>query len=111
MEENKESLMQKVIRGYEKIAFGKIHDAVRLVYSEEISPRTLKGLDLMCVSEIKRLKDGAVEVKFYDRLEALRCMSELDNESDSTGDFLKALEDGARALEEKENTAQRGEKP
>jgi len=86
--------------GYEKIAFGEIHDPVRLLFCEDISLRALKRMNLFNIAEIKRPKGGGMEIKFFDRLKALQHMQEMDAEKDNTGGFFKALEEGARILEE-----------
>ncbi len=88
----------KVLEGYEKIAFGSIADSVRLLFCEDISYRALKNLDLFSVSEIKRAKGGAMEIKFFDRLKALECMENYSMTNSLNPNFYKALLDGAKAL-------------
>ena len=39
--------------GFRRLAFGGIHDAVRLLFCEDVNPRTLKNMDLFAVSEIR----------------------------------------------------------
>lgn len=58
--------------GFHRLAFGGIHDAVRLLFCEDVNPRTLKNMDLFAVSEIRRPKNGGMEIRFFDRIEALR---------------------------------------
>ena len=60
--------------GYERLAFGSIADAVKLLYMEDPPPDTLEKMDFFPISEIKRPKDGAMEIKFFDRLQALECL-------------------------------------
>ena len=63
------SCRKRVLLGYERLAFGSTSDAFRLLMSEgELDVQTL---DLYNVSEIKKPKDGAMEIKFFDRLKAL----------------------------------------
>ncbi len=63
---------QLVAEGLRKLAFGDINDAVRLAFSEELpSPQELEGMNLLNISEIKRVKGGGVEIKIFDRLKAL----------------------------------------
>lgn len=64
--------------GFRRLAFGGIHDAVRLLFCEDVNPRTLKNMDLFAVSEIRRPKNGGMEIRFFDRIEALRLLSELE---------------------------------
>lgn len=57
--------------GYQRLAFGSICDAISLLYKSDPSKEDLEGMDLFLVSEIKRPKDGSMEIKFFDRLKAL----------------------------------------
>lgn len=62
----------RVLTGLHKLAFGKVNDAVRLVFTEELpTQEELDGMNLFNVSEIKRDKGGGVEVRFFDRQKAL----------------------------------------
>ena len=88
--------------GFRRLAFGSIGDAARLLFTEKIDPRMLKKMDLFSVSEIKRNKDGAIEVKFFDRMEALRMLHELEKDSSASTGFLAAIESGAAALQAKQ---------
>ena len=49
----------------------RIDDALRLMFETEHDPRRLGEMDLFTVSEIKRNRDGMLEIKFFDRLKAL----------------------------------------
>jgi len=65
-------LRREVIDGYRRLAFGSNRGALRLMFSDEtLSRSTLEKLNSFNVSSIKRDKSGAVEIKFYDRLDAL----------------------------------------
>ena len=83
--------------GFRRLAFGGIHDAVRLLFCEEVNPRTLKNMDLFAVSEIRRPKNGGMEIRFFDRIEALRLLSELGTGAQA---LLSAIESGAAALKD-----------
>lgn len=90
--------------GLSRLAFGSVSDAVKLI-SEDISTLNVKGLDLFNVSEIKRVKGGGVEIKFFDRLEALEKLLELEENFSRTAtaeSFFKAL--GKSADSTSENT-------
>lgn len=70
--------------GLKQLAFGKCNDAVFLAFAEELPPPSLiENLDLFNVSEIKRVKGGGVEIKLFDRLEALEKLYEIENSSES----------------------------
>ena len=86
--------------GFRRLAFGSIKDAVRLLLSEKVNPQVLKKMDLFSVSEIRKSKNGDIEIKFFDRMQALQKLSEL--ESTEGGGLLSAIENGAAALRQKE---------
>ena len=89
---------QLAISGYERLAFGSIADAVTLLYMENPTAKELKGMDLFSVSEIRRPKDGSMEIKFFDRLKALEKLKE-NSQTDSGADSVyEAILAGARAL-------------
>ena len=90
--------------GFERLAFGDVTDAVRLLFAEEINPRTLKKMDLFNVAEIKRMKGGGMEIKFADRLKALQCLEQLQPESDSGNALYQALEASASMLREEDGS-------
>lgn len=86
--------------GYERLALGSISDAIKLLYCEKLSDEELQKLDLTNVAEIKKPKDGAMEIKFFDRLKALEKLSEFDRENvKKTGSIFEAIKNSARALE------------
>lgn len=95
----KKNIKEAVLEGYRHLAFGDISGPVKLLFAEKITPQMLKKMDLFRVSEIKSVKGGGMEIKFYDRFEALKLMLELDDQDDGDG-FLRALEQGAAALRE-----------
>ncbi len=90
----------RVLEGYERIAFGDVSDPVRLLFCEDGAAPALKRMDLFSVAEIKRPKGGGMEIKFFDRIRALQCMQELGEEDDPACGFYQALEQGAEALGE-----------
>lgn len=70
--------------GLKQLAFGKCNDAVFLAFADELPPPSvIEKLDLFNVSEIKRVKGGGVEIKLFDRLEALEKLYEIENSSES----------------------------
>ena len=66
----------ELLAGYRKLAFGSGADALRLLFGS-VPPDELDALDLFNVSEIKKPKDGALEIKFFDRLRALERLQQL----------------------------------
>ena len=88
--------------GYERLAFGSISDAVSLLYLKNPTTQDLQEMDLYCVSEIKRLKDGLMEIKFFDRFKALQKLTEDANpevcEKGKTPSVYDAIILGAQAI-------------
>lgn len=82
-----------------RLAFGNIQDAVALLFeSEENILNTLPELDLFNVSEIKRPKNGGMEIKFFDRLKAFEKLREMvtpAGNGNSPASFYEALERSA----------------
>lgn len=81
----------QVMAGLERLAFGSCNDAARLVFAaDSLSPAELAKLDLFGVSEIKRDKNGGVEVKLCDRQKAMEQILSYSNhtESQSQADAL-----------------------
>lgn len=89
----------EILQGFRKLAFADVRDPVRLLFCDEIKPSLLKKLDLSSIAEIKRPKGGGMEIKFYDKLRALECMSRLYQDSnDNDCGIYEALERGSEAL-------------
>ena len=87
-----ETAAAEIRAGYRKLAFGSGTDALRLLFGE-VPPERFDSLDLFNVSEIKKPKDGALEIKFFDRLKALEHLQQLENGSsnDPALSFYEAL--------------------
>ncbi len=89
---HREALGGRAYVGYERLAFGGIADAIRLMYCENPMNENLNDYDLFNVAEIKRLKDNTMEMKFFDRLKALEKLSEIgSDENNGVTAFYKAL--------------------
>lgn len=99
-DERKKGLSVHACSGYERLAFGSIADAVSLMFCENPTQRELERLDLFNVAEIKRPKEGAMEIKFFDRLRALEKLEQLENnDTKKAPEFYQALINGAKAIE------------
>lgn len=85
--------------GYQRLAFGSICDAVSLLYKSNPSPDELADMDLFLVSEIKRPKDGSMEIKFFDRLKALEKLSAEKEEQGEAMQLFDAIDRSAGAVE------------
>ncbi len=77
--------------GYYRLAFGSIADAVSLLYRSEATAQELEQMDLFLVSEIKRPKDGTLEIKFFDRLKALEHLEQNSDEDTTAMSFFDAI--------------------
>ena len=97
----RKSMAKMAAVGYQRLAFGSIADAVSLLYMESPTPDALRKMDLFSVSEIKRPKDGSMEIKFFDRMKALEKLSEGES-GDGAMTFYEAICRSAQALKEKE---------
>lgn len=87
--------------GYQRLAFGNIADAVSLLYMDKPSKEELEKMDLFSVSEIKKPKDGAMEIKFFDKLKALEKLEILSTGKDKEiNPFYEALKAGVDILSE-----------
>ena len=106
--QKKKNLLYKACRGYEKLAFGSVSDAIKLIYSENISMDTINHMDLFNVAEIKKPREGTLEIKFFDRFKALEKLQQLDflnvNQNNS---FYDAIEKSIKALNLTEPSTQR----
>lgn len=84
--------------GYQRLAFGGISDALRLLFTQTPTPEQLEQMDLFMISEIKRNKDGMLEIKFFDRLKALEKLgSKVENTAGVAG-LMDAIGRGAENL-------------
>ena len=106
---NEETLRrEEVIAGYRRLAFGTGNDALRLLFCEQPSPEELAALDIFNVSDIKRPKGGGLEIRFFDRCEALLRLEAMDG-SASGMDGAKAFYE-AIAQSVKNEKSERNEK-
>jgi len=100
LDEMRKAKTADISAGLRRAAFGSIADAIRLMFDENLNPEELDGLDLFCVSEIKRPKGGGMEIKFIDRLKALeklQSLAETEREADKNP-FVEAIEKSAKAV-------------
>ena len=84
-------LSAMAVIGYQRLAFGSAADAASLLFEENPSRETLGKMDLFIASEIRRPKDGAMEIKFFDRARALEKLASLSMERESSGSLYDAI--------------------
>lgn len=91
--------------GLSRLAFGSVNDAVSLIFDDCVTQEKIMKADLFNVSEIKRVKGGGVEMKFWDRQKALEKLVELAPELKEVSDadrFLQAVYGGSADMSEYE---------
>lgn len=91
--------------GLSRLAFGSINDAAALLFADEPTREEVLSADLFNVSEIKKVKGGGVEMKFFDRQKALEKLVELDpelKEVSAAQEFLNAVYGGSQDMDETE---------
>jgi len=73
------------------------------LYLEKPTRKELQEMDLFCISEIKKPKDGSVEIKFFDRLKALQQLFEEQKvcEQKTESPIMEAIAAGALALSQR----------
>lgn len=100
VDKQREATQKDIAIGYRRLAFGCVSDAVRLLFSDEVSHEEIEKMDLFNISEIKRKKGGDIEIKFFDRLKALEKLEDLwsTQREDEESSLFSAIEKGARAL-------------
>lgn len=99
-QKKRKNFLYRAFCGYEKLAFGSINDAVSLLFSKNLKPDEIENLDLFNVSEIK-IRDGSLEIKFFDRLRALEKLQQIDFADNSkTSFFYDAIEKGTEVFNE-----------
>lgn len=83
------------LSGLEKLADGKINDIMRIMFSaDKPDSDDIDKINFMSVSEIKRDKDGGIQVKFFDRQAAFETLYKFASESTSNSEaenFLRNL--------------------
>ncbi|MDO4731203.1 MAG: terminase small subunit [Clostridia bacterium] len=85
--------------GYERLAYGRVSDCIKLLFSQSADSDDFDNMDFFNIAEVKKLKDGAMEIKFFDRFKALDRLNELDErELSETPSIYKALQKSANAL-------------
>lgn len=99
-------LRQSVIAGLTRLAFANTNDAIKLIFeSKEELQEHIEQLDLFHIAEIK-VKEGSLEIKFFDRFKALQQLTELlqlQTDAQDVNEFYKALEFSAKSISKDES--------
>lgn len=97
--QKKKNLLYKACRGYEKLAFGGVSDAIKLIYCQNISLDEICKMDLFNVSEIRKPRDGMLEIKFFDRFKALEKLQQVNFlNANQNMSFYNAIENSIKSL-------------
>ena len=100
----KRVLPQLAAAGYYRMAFGGVADALKLLYTENPTDEQLSEMDLFMISEIKKPKDGMLEIKFFDRLKALEKLESKSEADAGVSNLFDAIGQGAKAVSEIEQS-------
>lgn len=104
-DQKKKNLLYMACSGYERLAFGNISDAIKLVFAENLDLIKIEEMDFFNVAEIKKLKDGAMEVKFFDRIKALEKLQQMNfTEQKQALSFYNAIERGTNIFSADDQT-------
>lgn len=106
LDENFAVKPQEISGGYRLLALGDCTDAFRLLFCDEAPVESeLEKMNLLNISEIKRPKNGGIEIKFFDRLKALEKLSDLSSASkdNSAIPFYDVIERSAAAIRDDED--------
>ena len=74
-------LKDSVAMGLYRLAFGDVNEIVKTVLDENSDLSGIMTANLFNVSEVKRVKGGGVEVKFFDRQKALEKLLEISEKN------------------------------
>lgn len=94
----KQNFSIKAEIGYERLAFGEVSDSIKLIFTKDLDKNQIKNMNFFNISEIKKLKDGTIEIKFFDRMKALEKLHqiEINRSENEVLPFYSALENGIK---------------
>ncbi len=93
---------KRVLLGYERLAFGSTADAFKLLMDNASPEMLAENMNLFNVAEIKKPKDGAMEIKFFDRIKALEHLGDIPEDEEKAVAFYDVLSDCAKSLKRSE---------
>ena len=93
----REECRAALLQWMERLAAGKVNDAVKLAFLDNEQIDAIDALDLSALTEFKRNHNGTVEIKLTDRLTVLERLISLLNcgGSNQAVALYQALEKGA----------------
>lgn len=97
-------MLSSIVTGLNRLAFASSADSLKLMLCDrDFLMSHLDELDLFHISEIKIPKEGAIEIKFFDRFKAFDKLLEISRFSEgnnNAAEFFTALEQSAKSLSE-----------
>jgi len=95
-ENSEKEFLEKV----ETLAFCRSNDAVKLAFLGEDALKRIDKLDLSALTELHRLSNGTVEMKFVDRAKLLELLQRAVERKSGTGvaELLSAIDSAAQRL-------------
>lgn len=93
-EETRDAFRMELLRRMEKLAEGKVNDAVKLAFLDGERMEEIDRLDLTALTEFKRSGNGTVEFKLINRLAVLEKLLDLMGGGGDRADaFFRALDE------------------
>lgn len=98
----KDAFRTALLERMERLAGGRVNDAVKLAFLDSERMDEIDRLDLSALTEFKRSGNGTVEIKLTDRLAALeKLLAMLEGGENAKAEaFYQALEGGAKPRED-----------
>ncbi len=97
-------LQSLAVAGLTRLAFGSAADCVKLLLLyPEMESNEIQKLDLFLLSEVKKTKDGGMELKLFDRfkaLEKLLSVPDAGKGDEGLNSFYQAMSAAGEQLEE-----------
>ena len=99
---------QMFLQKLQELAFSRSNDAVKLAFLGEDALQQIDGLDLSALTELHRLSNGTVEMKFVDRVKLLELLRQVLRGAEEAGaaDLVTAINSAANRLKPQSSVPQ-----
>lgn len=95
------------ITALQRLIFCSPNDTLTLALkNDQLNESQIENLNLFQIAEFKKQKDGSLEFKFFNKLEAINCLIEIMNNLNNlnqTNNFLNALNSSSKTQTTAEN--------
>lgn len=99
---SKKNLNKLVEKAYKKLIFGSSADAVKLIVAgDTLTSKEIEQMEWFHVSEIKSVKGGGYEIKFFDRLKSVEGLYKMigdQHDASEDSSFFDAIKDASNRL-------------